>query len=342
MDNQHFIKLTKPRVTTTVIKASLFIVKDPDDQAPNTKFGFNESEMTHKLWKHVEGNPQIIKVESKGIRYIQENQSHKIKDGKAKSNRGRKPSKQTIEKRKRRDDVNVFASQITFIIDLGLSKTITIKVFKNGAVIVPGIQPDVPVNPNLFKSLDFISSIFEKEMQKKISYTIDDISMVYFKLKLENPKLRIKIEDMLTNINKIVEKNGDEKVAALTKEDELEESKYSPEDIEADISAVASRPGKNNISIGIGYIGKKQGKKKYHSNVSIYHTGSINVTGSQKKYNIAYILNWLEKHFNDNIDKLFIYERCKKCGYDDCSECGAKKKCDVCKFCIRCKKYYLV
>lgn len=322
-----FIKLTKPEVTTTVIKANMNVL-------------FEESEMIDKLWKIIEGDMRFVKIECKGKRYIQKGLEHLIKSNKPRTNRGRKPSKQTIEKRKRRDEVAVFASQITFILNLkDVVKPMTIKVFKNGAITVPGIQPLVPMK-YLFTSLDVIAEVFEKELNRKITYTIEGIAMVYYKLKLEDSKLRINTEAMLADLNMLLEKNDTERVVPLTKSDDLEESAYNYEVITKDIASATFKPGKNNISIGIGYIGKKQGKKKYHTNVSIYHTGSINVTGSQKKYSIKDVLNWLSIYFNENVDKLFVFTRCKKCSFSQCKECEGKF-CQVCKFCIKCKKYYL-
>ena len=322
-----FIKLTKPEVTTTVIKAKMILA-------------FNESEMIDKLWKIAEGDMRFAKLECKGKRYIQKGLEHLLKSNKPKTNRGRKPSKQTIEKRKRRDEISVFASQITFILNIPSIKPMTIKVFKNGAITIPGIQPSIPMN-YLFTSLDIISEIFEKELNRKIPYVIEDIAMVYYKLRLMNTKLRINTERMLTRINDILLKNDIEKIVLLTKDDLVENSRYTYDEIENGITSATFKPGKNNISIGIGYIGKKQGKKKYHSNVSIYHTGSINVTGSQKKYPIEDVLNWLSIYFNKNIDTIFEFIRCKKCSYTTCKNCDGKF-CNDCKFCIKCKKYYLL
>lgn len=333
------IKFTQPAISTCVFKSSI-----------GPFLEFNEYEIIKDLAELVKKNDKILSIDCDGFHYSKE-----VIVIKKKSNRGRKPSINTIEKRKRKENGSRFKSQITFVVIVG-DKNVTNKVFHNGKVITPGINSDRDIH-DLLKSLEVLVELFGEFYKRKFSYELLDISLVYHKFKINNNKFTLDIKhNLLRLLNELIDKNEglkenllvlkknkktEEYITELTKDDLNECSNYTIQDIENYVHACSLGAGKNCISIGIAYKGKKHGKSKYETNVRIFHKGSINISGTQKKFNIILITAWLSDFLNRHYKDIIYKTRCNKCFYVECEECEEKKYCNKCEFCIKCRKYYL-
>lgn len=342
-DVKRSIKFTPFLLSVCVLKAKLLFIS------------FEERAVIHQLNELTLNNPKVSCVSCDGICYKKQLSPASTKE---KSKRGRKPSEKTIKKRERKDNGEQFRSQITMkIIYVNQKNTdpnykydeYTCKVFRNGQVIIPGIKQNRGAD-GMFFTLDTIASVFSELLAREINgikiirdikWELCDISMQYYKLKLEDKIIKIKLDIMELIIKKIIEHNNKDFIRQVSIADYDEVSSYTYEDITKSIAGVSFLPKKHGITIGLAYKGTKQNKRKYETNIKIYQTGSVNVIGSQQKYRIELVYDWLNWFINKYANIILIKSRCKTCNYQDCEVCKQKKLCINCQMCVSCRKTYL-
>lgn len=321
------VEFSDYRITACVVKSLLKL-----DVGPINKFDVKKT--AKSFVKHIKEDTSVFtSIECDGFIWPNITETPKKK-----SNRGRKPSQKTLEKRKRKQAGSRFKSQITFRIRVR-DQIVTTKVFNTGVVVTPGIHQDRNF-VLLEEALTLLSDLFTNTLNKKVHYEILDISLVYYKFKLLNTLYALDVrKNILKKTNEIVSRNSKE-VRVITKEDYEETRRYKPEEVENFVQGCYLGTAKDCVSIGLCFKGKEHGKKKYETNIRLYHKGSVNITGSRKMINIEDIINWLQHYLNENKREFLLKVRCKKCNYELCDRCNEKKLCSSCEFCIKCRKYY--
>lgn len=301
---------------------------------------FNEKLIIQKIVDVVKNNNFVKSVAINGFTYNRDVVIPVIVIPAA-NKRGRKPSDKTLKRRARKTSGIKFGSQITFEIEVD-NIIYTCKVFRNGKVIIPGIKPNRPIN-GMFIMLQVIADVFSLTLEKTINWEFLDISMQYYKFKVLNPNYHIKIDVLELLFQKIVKQNNINEINEITEEDKNESSIYTFQEILSFVSYISFLPNKYGITIGLCYKGSKQRKRKYETNIKIYQTGKINITGSQKKIRIEQMRGWLYEFLNNNIHDVVSKSRCDTCQYDLCNKCGTvNSACNVCNYCTRCRQHYLV
>ncbi len=253
------ISFTPFILSTCVLKAHLKLPKP-----------FDEREIISELNEITKTDPRIDRVSCNGICF-QKSGTEEIP--RIKSKRGRKPSEKTLKKRERKKNNEQFRSQIT-IKTLINGVKYTCKIFRNGQMIIPGVKKDRDIN-GVFETLILISSMFTSTYKETVLWEICDISMQYYKLKIDNKLVRIKLDVLELLIKKILLDNDIDKKRIVTRDDYLEQSTYTNEEITKSIAGVSFLPKKQGITIGVSFKMVKQNKRKYETNIKLYQTGSI-------------------------------------------------------------------
>jgi hypothetical protein len=223
------------------------------------------------------------------------------------SNRGRKPKKKPISKRKLQGSGKYFSSQMTFdIYNPNNGKIYKIKLFRNGGFQAPGVKkPDMS---------DLLAPIKILRDYLRVNFGNDNINVTHFisvmrnyTCHIKNPQFLIKLKDL-----EVLLKNNKKRVIKNTLSNiiiELTNTLPTIKDIcrqyiestENDINlAEISHNCERYLGLILKFYRPIPWKADKRTTIKVLRSGKINIDGGNSVEECFELYYWLEKLFNDN------------------------------------------